>query len=153
MNTKTLKAITLAVSILAGIGATTPAMATSTGAQALGVAQNSVDVWTFTCPVLFPRGRVTVQDTVATFSLLNRIQVVLGKTGFVSSQVQDNSGGILLGEGGATSAAAVVNGTPGLYAATFKKTLNGVESYIGDLYCTNVFGFRSNPAITRQINQ
>jgi hypothetical protein len=153
MNTKTLKAVTLSVSMLAGIGAASPAMASSTGAQALGVAQNSVDVWTFTCPILFPRGRATVSD-IAPFALLNRLQVVLGQAGFVSNQVQDNSGGILLGEGGASSAAAVVNGvTNRIYAAAFKKTLAGNEGYIGDLYCTNVFGFRFNPAITRQINQ
>jgi hypothetical protein len=151
MNTKTLKAATLAVSLIAGMGAVSPAMATSTGVQALGVAQNSVDVWTFTCPIL-SNGRATVQD-IAPVALLNRVQVVLGKNS-VTSQVQDNSGGLLLGEGGASSAAAVVNGGTGLYAAAFKKTLLGGEGYIGNLYCVSVFGGAIiNPAITRQINQ
>lgn len=157
MNTKTLKATTLAISILAGIGATSPAMATPTGAQLLGVAQNSVDVWTFTCPAGWPWGRAAVQDTTVINLFLNnnRLQVVLGKAGFVSSQMQDNNTGLFLwnGEGGLSSAAAVVNGTPGLYAAAFKKTLIGAESYTGNLYCTNVFGGVFNPAITRHINQ
>ena len=62
MNTNTLKALTVAMALAGGIAASSPAMATLTGVQTLGVAQNSVDVWRFTCPILFPRGRATVQD-------------------------------------------------------------------------------------------
>ncbi len=149
MNTKTLKAVTLAASLIAGMGAVSPAMATSTGVQSLGLAQNSVDVWTFSCPIFY-NGRATVED-LAPFVLLNRAQVVLGK-GPVTIQVQDNLPLITLGEGGASSAIAVVNQGAGLYAAAFKKTLLGVEGYRGNLYCVGPFGVL-NPPITRAINQ
>ena len=50
MNTKTLKGLTAAASLLIGIGAASPALATTTGQQALGVVlANGIDVWTFTC--------------------------------------------------------------------------------------------------------
>lgn len=149
MNTKTLKAATLAASLIAGMSSVSPAMARSTGVQALGIAQNSVDVWTFSCPV-FHNGRATVED-LAPFAPLNRVQVVLGK-GLITNQVQDNLPLVTLGEGGASSAVTVVNQGAGLYAAAFKKTLLGVEGYRGNLYCVGPFGVL-NPPITRLINQ
>jgi hypothetical protein len=152
MNTNTLKAITIAGSLLTGMGAASPALATTTGVQALGFAQNSVDVWTFTCPIFFPRGRATVQD-IAPFAPLNLMQVVLGQAS-ATNQVTDLNPILVGGEGFGASIPAVVNGVAGqVYAAAFKKTLLGNEGYIGDLYCTNVFNIRINPIITRQINQ
>lgn len=155
MNTNTLKVLTVAISLAGGIGASSSAMATLTpGVQTLGAAQNSVDVWAFTCPVLFPRGRATVQDLLIPFSVPNQLQVALGQGALPVSQATDNSPAIVVGEGGLTSLPAVVNGAAGVsYYAVFKKTAVGVEAYSGDLYCTNIIGLRINPVVTRVFNQ
>lgn len=155
MNTKTLKVLSVALSLTGGIGATSPAMATLTpGVQTLGVAQNSVDVWTFTCPALFPRGRAAVQDVLVPFSIANQLQVALGQGALPINQVTDSLPLIAGGEGGLFSPPAIVNGGAGVpYYAVFKKTAAGIESYSGDLYCTNILGLRINPVITRVFNQ
>jgi hypothetical protein len=152
MNTKMLKGISIAVSLLAGMGAASPALASPTGLQSLGVAQNSIDAWTFSCPAAFPNGRATVLDNPIPFAPLNQLQVALGKAPLATSQVTD-VGGQGGGEGGTTSPVAVVNGGAGLYVAVFKQTLLGGESYIGDLFCVDLSGVRHNPILTRQINQ
>lgn len=163
MNTKTVKAVTLAASLIAGMGATSPAMATLTtggiaAPQTLGVQfagqPPRIDVWTFSCPAAFPWGRARVQDSTLINSPTNRLWVTLGRNG-LTNEVRDNNTGLgfLLGEGGGFSVPAVVNGGPGLYVAAFKKTLVGAERYTGDLYCVNAANVRINPVITLMINQ
>jgi hypothetical protein len=154
MKTNTLKGISLIASLLAGMGASSLALATSTDVQSLASGTNPrIDAWTFNCPATHPRGRATVQDNPAPNDPLNLLQVVLGRAGFASNQVTDSKP-FPTGEGGSPSAPAVVNGGAGLYVAVFKKTsLGGVESYTGDLYCVNSSNARINPVIKRQINQ
>lgn len=128
MNTKTFKGVYTAVLLLAGVGATFPVLATSTGPQILGVAANSIDVFTFTCPagLLGAAARVDDRDPPLNPAL---IQVVLGKDGVPTSErIAPNDGG------GASLFAQVLDG-PGLYAVAFKKTGFGVEAYNGDVFC------------------
>ena len=153
MNTKTLKAISVVASLLAGMGTGSPALATSTGVQHLGTLIK-IDAWTFRCPTTHPWGRATVQDNLIPNEPLILLQVVLGKTGFASNQKTDTNP-FPTGEGGNPSAPAIVNGVAGLYVAVFKKTSPSpnAESYTGDLYCVNSSNSRFNPVITQQINQ
>ena len=122
----------LAAALLVGLATTSPALATSTGAQTLGTAANAIDVYTFTCPVgVGVRARTNVQD-VAPINNPAFMQVVLGKAGFASSQTTDVLP-VPFGEGGAASPVAQVIGGPGLYTVAFKKTAGGLEGYIGNV--------------------
>ncbi|MSQ48513.1 MAG: hypothetical protein EXR78_09070 [Deltaproteobacteria bacterium] len=49
MDTKILRSFGTAA-LLISLIATSPALATSTGLQALGTSANAIDVYTFTCP-------------------------------------------------------------------------------------------------------
>jgi hypothetical protein len=162
MNTNTLKALTVAVAVAGGMGAATSAMATSTtqpvwgGIQVLGPTVNDIDIWTFTCPALFPRGRATVQDVSIPFSIPNKLQVALTQGGLASQKTDNNQPlGLFGGEGLVVSPVAAVNGVAGLsYFAFFKHTTVGAERYVGDLYCTNLLtNIRVNPIIRRLVNQ
>ena len=146
MNTKTLKGMGAAASLLIGIGAASPVLATFTPGQVLGAAPNSIDVWTFSCPAGTASAIARVHDTPAVFNAAALMQVVLGENGLPTDQETD------FGEGGAPSAFAVVPDGPGLYAMAFKKTAGGVDSYIGEAYCVTAAG-AFNPVLTRRINQ
>jgi hypothetical protein len=160
MNTTTLKALTFAIALAGGIGVSSSAMATSTtnipagvGVQQLNL-PNGVDVWTFTCPIFFPRGRATVQDEIVPFNVPARLQVTLQQWGVHSLPQTDLSPPITGGEGLLSSPAALANGVAGIpYIAVFNKTAGGPERYTGNLYCVNAFGIRFNPVITRLLNQ
>ncbi|MGH8612474.1 MAG: hypothetical protein ACREYF_10670 [Gammaproteobacteria bacterium] len=147
MNTKTLKGLGTAVSLLL---AASPALATSTGLQTLGAPANSIDVFTFTCPAGFIGAAARVDDREPPINPA-LMQVVLSKDGFptVQQTAPDDAGG--------SSAFATVLDGSGLYAVVFKKTNVGIEAYIGDVFCVqpavplnilqNVVGLK------RQINQ
>lgn len=155
MDTKTLRGFGIAVALLIGLIATSPALATSTGVQGLGAAVGAIDVWTFSCPAgVGVRARANVFD-VAPVNNPAFMQVVLGKLAFLSSQTTDvaSAAGFVNGEGGGPSATAQVIGGSGLYAAAFKKTAVGGEGYVGNVICCNAAGACVNPAIFRQINQ
>jgi hypothetical protein len=161
MNTKTLKAFAIAVAFAGSIGATSPVMATFTSVQSLGVTENFNDVWKFTCPVLFPRGRATVQDVLIPFLPANQLIIALDQEAPAfppDHQVTDNlPGGFPNGEAGASSGEARVNGVAGVpYYAVVKKSAAGIERYIGEFYCANFLGLRVNPvpgSITKVFNQ
>ena len=65
MNTKTLKGITVAATLLVGIGTATSVSATSTGGRTLGNGGQQIDVWSFVCPANFPIGQARVSDRAA----------------------------------------------------------------------------------------
>ena len=145
MNTKTLKGITAAVTLLVGIGAASPALATLTPAQALGNSVNAIDVWTFECPPNFPIAQARVFD-VAPINNPALLQVVLGKDGAPTVQVTDPN------EGGQPSGFATVPDGIGGYVMAFKKTAGGGEGYIGEARCVNGANI-ANPVLQRRINQ
>ena len=154
MNTKTLKGMGAAASLLIGIGAASPALATLTGPQTLGAAPNSIDAWTFSCPVGTVSAVARVYDTVAVFNAAAQMQVVLGEDGFPTIQWTDLIP-FATGEGGLPSPYAVVpfDGAGLQYALAFKKTAGGVDSYIGEAYCVIGGGALFNPVLTLRINQ
>lgn len=131
MNTKTLKGIGVAISLLVGIGAASSALATSTGARDLGVKQNAIDVWTFDCPEGFPNGQARVKDLLPTNNAVAKMQVVLSKDGTPTEQETDEDGEA----GSDRSVSATVNGGIGGYVMAFKKTADGEEDYIGEAFC------------------
>lgn len=152
MNTKTLQGISAAVSLLVGIGAASPALATFTGAQALGAAAYAIDVWTFPCPAAFPRAIARVYD-IAPGNNPALMQVALGKDSVTDDEVTDLNPGAAFGEGGGPSGFADVPDGAGLYAMAFKKTAGGVEGYNGEAYCVNAGGGLLNPPLTLRISQ
>ena len=142
----------LAAAFLTGLATASPALATSTGLQALGGSVNAIDVWTFTCPAgVGVRARANVFD-VAPINNPAFMQVVLGKAGFVSAQATDVLP-VPFGEGGVSSPTAQVIGGSGLYTVAFKKTSTGTEGYVGTVVCCNVAGVCINPPLSRSINQ
>jgi len=150
MNTKTLKNMSVAVLLLLGMGAAAPALATPTGGQALGFSANSIDVFTFTCPVGFI-GAAARMDDIAPMNPA-RIQVVLGRDGLptVQQTAPDDAGGL-------SPFATVLDGA-GLYAVAFKKTGVGVEGYSSDVFCVQPNGGGLNILLNvfdlqRRINQ
>ncbi|MGH8604225.1 MAG: hypothetical protein ACREXR_16060 [Gammaproteobacteria bacterium] len=128
MNTKSLERVFAVALLFAGMGAAFPVLATPTGAQALGFAANSVDVFTFSCPAGFIGAAARVDDRDPPLNLA-LIQAVLSKDGIPTSQVTAPN------DGGGTSLFAQVLDGPGSYAAVFKKTGLGVEAYSGDVFC------------------
>lgn len=155
MNTNTLKAITVAVSLIAGMGAASPAMATATGAQSLEPAANAIDVFIFTCPAGFNRAQARVNDTTTTLNNPALMQVVLSKDGNPTVQRTDVFPVAAFGEGGtiADSTFADVGDGSGAYFMVFKKTAGGEESYIGEAFCRDANDAIFNPSLTRVINQ
>lgn len=150
MNTKMFKGVGAAVSLFVGLGAASPVLAdSSTGVQSLGAAANSIDVWTFSCPI---GARARVFD-ITPFNAAARMQAVLGKDGNPTREVTDLSPSPT-GEGDGPSPFAVVIDGPGLYAVAFKKTAGGVERYNGQAACVNAAGVvTSNPVLTKRIDQ
>jgi hypothetical protein len=148
MNTKMLKGIGVAISLLVGIGAASPALATATAARALGVKANAIDVWTFDCPEGFPIGQARVQDLQATVNAAAKMQVVLSKDGTPTEQVTDEDG-----DGGDQSVEATVNGGIGGYVMAFKKTADGDEDYIGEAFCRDANNAIDQPTIDLRIDQ
>ncbi|MBA2594198.1 MAG: hypothetical protein H0U97_18935 [Gammaproteobacteria bacterium] len=152
MNTKTLKGIGVAISLLVGIGAASPVLAKATSARKLGAATNAIDVWTFTCPADFPIGQARVYDLAATANAPAQMQVVSGKKGHPSVQVTDTDPPSD-GEGGGPSVMATLDGGEGIYVVAFKKTAPGVEGYIGEMFCRDENRAIHNPTIDLQIDQ
>jgi hypothetical protein len=149
MNTKMFKGVGAAVSLLLGMGAASPALATIV-VETLGAPENSIDVYTFNCPI---GARARVFDLIPPNNPAARMQAVLGNDGNPTRQVTDMSPSPT-GEGGGPSPFAVVIGGPNLHAVAFKKTAGGVELYRGEVQCVNAAGNpTSNPALTRRINQ
>lgn len=128
MNTKAFKGAYTAVLLCAGVGATFPVLATSTGLRVLGAAANSIDVFTFTCPAGFIGAAARVDDRDPSVNLA-QIQVVLGRDAVPTSESTAPN------DGGGTSPLAQVLDGSGSYAVAFAKTGPGVEAYIGDLFC------------------
>lgn len=151
MNTKTIKGVGVAASLVIGIGAASPALATGTGPQLLGVAANAIDVWTFSCPGGTVSANARVSDTLAVVNAAALMQVVSGEDGLPTAQATDQNP-FASGEGGGPSPAAVVADGPGLYAMAFKKTAGGVDSYIGEAVCVTGAGI-FHPFLTKRINQ
>jgi hypothetical protein len=149
MNTKTLKGITAAVSLLVGLSTATSASATSTGGRELGNGEHQIDVWSFECPAGFPIGQARVSDRAGTNNAAAKMQVVLGKIGNPNQQVTDPDG-----EGPARSIFATVASGSGEYIAVFKKTAVGVEDYIADVVCKDANnGLFNAPPLTLRIDQ
>ena len=148
MKTTTLKTISAVASLLALVGATSPAFATSTGLQNLGAPGNAVDTWTFVCPIATAQVRVRVFDNNPFNNLAAQVQVAFGEDGNPTLQVTDPT------EGGAPSVWANNNvDGPGLYNMAIKKTAGGNEAYIAQAECLNVVGAIFNPVLTLRINQ
>lgn len=154
MNTKTLKGMNVALSLLVGIGAASPALAKSTGARALGAAANAIDVWTFTCPPGFNRAQARVND-IEPVNNSALLQVVLGHDGSPTVQRTDLSPVAAFGEGGniSDSTFADVGDGSGAYVMAFKKTASGEEGYIGEAFCRDANDAIFNPDLTLRINQ
>lgn len=149
MNTKTLKGITAAVSLLMGLGTATSALATSTGGRTLGNGEHQIDVFSFECPADFPIGQARVSDREEINNAAAKMQVVLGQIGRPNEQVTDPDG-----DGGDRSVFATVPSGPGQYIAVFKKTGKGVEDYIGDFVCRDANnGLFNAPPKTLHIDQ
>jgi hypothetical protein len=152
MNTKMFKGVGAATSLFVGLGAASPVLAdSSTSVQLLGGTANSIDVWTFSCPI---GARARVFDVSTTpVNAAARMQAVLGKDGDPTREVTDLSPPPT-GEGDGSSPFAVVIDGPGLYAVAFKKTAGGVERYEGQAACVNADGVvTSNPVLTKRIDQ
>jgi hypothetical protein len=110
--------------------AVTPAFATSTNAQWLGVPTNSIEVWRFNCPAGSNGAVARVRDIAPVRPAL--MQVVLSKDSIPTVQrTAPNEG---------QSASAIVNDGSGSYTVAFKKTGFGWERYIGDVFCSIPFG-------------
>ena len=77
MNTKTLKGMGAAASLLMGIGAASPALATSTGVQALDFPASSIDASIFSCPNTTVRVEAQVLD-LPPANVVARMQVTAG---------------------------------------------------------------------------
>jgi len=131
MNTKTLKGMGVAISLLVGIGAASPVLAKATSARKLGSEANAIDVWTFDCPEGFPIGQARVTDLLPTNNAAAKMQVVLSKDGTPTEQETDEDGEA----GSDRSVSAIVNGGIGGYVMAFKKTADGEEDYIGEAFC------------------
>jgi hypothetical protein len=148
MNTKTLKVITAAVSLLVGLGTATSALATSRFGT-LGNGGQQIDAWSFVCPANFPIGQARVSDNAAPNNAAAKMQVVLGKIGTPNEQVADPDG-----EGPALSIYATVASGPGNYTAVVKKTAVGVQGYTAVFVCrdanNNLF---NNPLVSPLIDQ
>jgi hypothetical protein len=149
MNTKMLKGIGVAISLLVGIGAASPALAKATSARALGIEGNAIDVWTFDCPEGFTKGQARVKDLAATNNAAAQMQVVLSKDGTPTQQVTDEDGEA----GSDRSVMATVDGGIGGYVMAFKKTADGVEDYIGEAFCRDANNAIHHPAIDLRIDQ
>jgi hypothetical protein len=149
MNTKTLKGITAAVSLLVGLGTATSALATNTGARTLGNGGQQIDAWSFECPATFPIGQARVSDRAVINNAAAKMQLVLGKIGNPNQQVADPDG-----DGGALSVFATVASGPGEYIAVIKKTAVGQEDYHVDVVCRDANnGLFNNPPLTLRIDQ
>jgi hypothetical protein len=152
MNTKALKGIGVAVSLLVGIGAASPALAKATSARKLGAATNAIDVWTFTCPKGFPIGQARVYDLAPPANAPAQVQVVLGKKGHPSVEMTDTDP-TADGEGGDSSDEATFDGGEGVYVVAFKKTAPGEEDYIGEMFCRDENNAIHHPTIDLEIDQ
>ena len=89
MNTKTLKGMGAAVSLLVGIGTASPAFATSTGPQALDFQASSSDAFIFSCPDIPAFRTVRVEAQVLDLPPANvvaRMQVAASTVFFRLSQ-------------------------------------------------------------------
>lgn len=149
MNTKTLKALTATVSLLAGMTASYSAMATDTGLQRLdnlGGFSPAIDVFTFVCPV-GSGARANVNDLAFPNPAGVNVQVVLGRDGAPILQATDAT------DDGVPSASTGIIPESGLYAVAFKKTGAAVEIYRGQVECCTAAGVCGNPVLTRRINQ
>lgn len=124
MNMKTQKE-RIAASLLLLMGAATPALASSTGPQALGFPANSIDVWTFTCAAGTNGAAARVTDNAPVHPAL--MQVVLGKDSLPTVP------GAAPNEG-QSSLVSVTDGS-GVYTVAFKKTIAGAENYTGEVFC------------------
>ncbi|WP_394754407.1 hypothetical protein [Crenothrix sp.] len=147
MNTKNLKNMATALSMVAGMGIGSSAMAVNTGIQTLGNG-NTVDAFTFTCPA-GSGGRARVNDRQNPNPVGVNMQVAIGHDSFPTRQAVDAT------DNGVPSAFTVVIAESGAYAATFKKTGAAAEIYSGDLQCCNIAGNCAiNPFnVVRRINQ
>jgi hypothetical protein len=156
MNTKMFKGVGAAVSLLLGMGAASSVLADTSVVETLGAAENSIDVFTFNCPLAVGPGggaRARVFDLIPPFNAAARMQVVLGQDGNPTRQVTDLSPPPT-GEGDGSSPFAVVRDGPGLYAVAFKKTAAGGERYNGQAGCVNAAGVLIfNPVLTKRIDQ
>lgn len=145
MNTKMLKGMTAAVSLLTGIGAASPAMAGYTGAQLLGAVPTAIHVWTFTCPAGYG-GRAQVND-LPNPNYAPAVQVVLGHDGNPTQQATDTT------DDGAYSAFTPVISESDVYAMVVRKTGPAPEWYSGHGQCITPAGAISEPVLTLRINQ
>lgn len=145
MDTKSLKAIGAAMSLLAGVGSASPALATSTGPETLGAPATAADAWCFVCPAFTYRVSAHVHDTrLPIFNFPANMKVQVGKAApplaGLSGVATDVLPFIFNGEGGLPSPNAVKDGGPGLYTVAFFKDAAGGESYIGDVVCKRRIG-------------
>jgi hypothetical protein len=126
MKIKSIKKETLAVSMLGVLGSASPVMASSV-LNVLGVLQNNVDVYTFSCPpgMGFIGATARVADLNPIMPAL--MQVVVGKDGNPTVQRTAPNEGL-------STFANTLDG-PGTYAVAFKKSTVGVEAYRGDVFC------------------
>ena len=156
MNTKTLKGMGAAVSLLVGIGTASPALATSTGPQALDFQASSSDAFIFSCPDIPAFRTVRVEAQVLDLPPANvvaRMQVAASNGVFPTITGQDNNEGDAL-----PSPNAGADTGPGTYVVVFKKTgiglvANGIEGYEGRVRCLDEDGNVLHPPLIRRINQ
>mgnify|MGYP001156637132 CR=1 FL=1 len=150
MNTKTLKGITAAVTLLVGIGAAPSVLALSTGPQTLGSAANSVDVWTLECALANAKAVVSDGPNINGPA---KLQVVLSFDGNPTVQRTDNAPVGQNGEGGGSSGVASVSDGAGQYVMTVKKTAGGQDDYEANVVCFDG-GITVDPVgLQRRINQ
>ncbi len=151
MNTKMFKGVGAAISLIVGMGAASPVLATSTGRQTLGTPTGATDVFTFNCG-FSSNAAANVADLDPPFNVPPRMRVMLVKGG-AAAQREDDTPPTTGGEDGAASGNAVLPGI-GNFSVLFFKTAPGVEAYEGNVVCNGLPpAFPFNPVLNRTQNQ
>ncbi|MEQ1546221.1 hypothetical protein [Methyloglobulus sp.] len=130
---KTLKAITLAFTLLAGVVASlTTEAATVSGT--LGTSIVAADSYAFTCPTVTAKVQINVMDLNTIRNSLATVYATIGKDGSPTSTVADT-------ESTPTGSAPATNTDgQGIYSLVVNKSTTGTEDYTVQLLCLNSLG-------------
>jgi hypothetical protein len=131
---KTLKTITLAFTLLAGVVASlTTEAATVSGT--LGTSIVAADSYAFTCPpTVTAKVQIRVMDLNPIRNSLATVYATIGKDGSPTSTVADT-------ESTPTGSAPATNTDgPGIYSLVVNKSATGTEDYTVELLCLNSLG-------------
>lgn len=146
------------VSIIVGIGNASPALAATTGTQALGSSATVIDIWSVRCTSGTTSAAAHVEDLAAVNNPAG-VRLALTKSAkLVGTHIQGGGADLTqdLTEGGLASPKAVLSGSRDFWMQFYKirpKTLpTGREAYRGTVIC-NTPGGPVDPALKRTQNQ